>query len=693
MTLEWILSATALTAVVLVIRGLLGQKMGARLRYGLWLLVLLQLLLPFTVGHSAVSPANFAERAIGPRSSVFGAAANADSPLLQTSEIPAEDSAAGSELLPETVAPTAGSETPADAVPTAASVQLTLSWRSLWMAGMAAAGLWFLLCNGLFYFRLRRSRHLLGHTGSTAVYAADAPSPCLFGLLRPAIYLTPAAQSDPEIRRHVILHERTHLRHGDPLWAFLRTVCLILWWFHPLVWLAAWLSRKDCELCCDDAVVRQLAEAQRVPYGKTLLLLAARKQPVTAFCTVTTLSRSGRQLKERITAISRRVRPKVWDMILAALLALLAMGCAFAGAAADEARETGEAADAADQEPDDGDTASGVSTDDAAEQTEEPARTPGPLTDEDLLLHHGVQLGMTYDEVVSRVGTPSEVDMGTSDHCSFQLDGVYYLFYTNFFGDVYRLYHVQTASNADLLAALDLNIGATLKDLLAALDLPTDLVLDEAEVLYGIETESHSGYLQVTSDGTTDNGYLVSIIAENAGAQFFTDLSGTITATGVYFRGSPKGPGTCCIWDSDLVSPVGSIGTTLDAAEAVADPWEDQWDNGSYRYCSSGNWQYFFRLGDDGVYRLYGWSAGTGEEPLDFHGYTDLSDFLGRLNTSLPEGNNFILHLYGQDGSPLSARLTRQQEEAVISILTESCLLELTFDISGPLQSLHVEAF
>ena len=46
MILEMLLTSSALILAVLLVRAVFGKKMGAGLRYGLWLLVLLRLLLP-----------------------------------------------------------------------------------------------------------------------------------------------------------------------------------------------------------------------------------------------------------------------------------------------------------------------------------------------------------------------------------------------------------------------------------------------------------------------------------------------------------------------------------------------------------------------------------------------------------------------------------------------------------------------
>lgn len=63
----------------------------------------------------------------------------------------------------------------------------------------AATALLALLCSNLhFYRRLKRIRQPLADAESTLpVYLAEGlPSPCLFGLFRPAIYLTPEAAED-----------------------------------------------------------------------------------------------------------------------------------------------------------------------------------------------------------------------------------------------------------------------------------------------------------------------------------------------------------------------------------------------------------------------------------------------------------------------------------------------------------------
>lgn len=138
-------------------------------------------------------------------------------------------------------------------------IPLTPVLKAVWHTGMYVMAAWFLLTNLHFMLRLRRSRTPYPVEGCRyPVYLAEGlPSPCLFGLLHPAIYLTPAAAESPETLRHVLAHETTHARHGDPLWSLLRCVCLAVYWFDPLVWVAAVVSRRDCELACDEGALQR----------------------------------------------------------------------------------------------------------------------------------------------------------------------------------------------------------------------------------------------------------------------------------------------------------------------------------------------------------------------------------------------------------------------------------------------------
>ena len=86
------------------------------------------------------------------------------------------------------------------------------------------------------YLRLSRQVALACKTPDGCFSGPCVPAPFTLGLLRPRVYL-PAGLAGPA-RDAVILHERTHIRRGDPLTKPLFYAVACLHWFNPLAWLA-----------------------------------------------------------------------------------------------------------------------------------------------------------------------------------------------------------------------------------------------------------------------------------------------------------------------------------------------------------------------------------------------------------------------------------------------------------------------
>ena len=325
---EWILTSSLLIVIVLAVRALFRGRMGLRLRYALWLLVLLRLLVPGTVFQTGLSVLNYV-------------------PLPQTAAAQAQPSQSGGspsapEAEPMPVRPEGEAE-PRPSGPAAAPDSApagAADWRgvltAVWLGGAGVLAAALLACNLRFYLRLRRMRR--GPPGiAVPVYVARGlPSPCLYGFPRPAVYLTPAAAGEPELLGHVLRHELTHRRHGDHIWAVLRAAALALHWYNPLVWLAAVLSRRDGELACDEGALQGADDRERAAYGRTLIrLVTARPSAGELLCCATTMTAGTSSLKERIAMIARKPRTLAAVLAAVALLAGLAVGCTFTGGRSD----------------------------------------------------------------------------------------------------------------------------------------------------------------------------------------------------------------------------------------------------------------------------------------------------------------------------------------------------------------------
>lgn len=331
--LNWVLTASALTAAVLLLRAAFGRRIGARLRYALWAVVLARLLVP---GQFFTAPVE-APRVLPELSVVQALPRGPQTPAEKID--PAQGDAAGQAV--QALPAPAGEEAAAPAARRPLNPRALLG--GIWLAGSAAMAAAFLLSNLSFARRLRRLRVPLAAECPLPVYTlAGLPSPCLFGVLRPAVYVTPETAADPEMLRHVLAHEVTHFRQGDHIWSLLRCAALAVHWWNPLVWLAAVLSRRDAELACDEGTLKRLGDGERRAYGSTLLaLVTAKPRPGDLLRCATTMTGDKRSLRERVRRIARAPKRWLWAAVLSAALALLVCACSFAKSETLETPEDG----------------------------------------------------------------------------------------------------------------------------------------------------------------------------------------------------------------------------------------------------------------------------------------------------------------------------------------------------------------
>lgn len=128
------------------------------------------------------------------------------------------------------------------------------------------------------YLRLSRQVALACKTPDGCFSGPCVPAPFTLGLLRPCVYL-PAGLAGPA-RDAVILHERTHIRRGDPLTKPLFYAVACLHWFNPLAWLAFHEFERDMEAACDEAAVRGQSPAARSAYCESILRFAMQGRGV-----------------------------------------------------------------------------------------------------------------------------------------------------------------------------------------------------------------------------------------------------------------------------------------------------------------------------------------------------------------------------------------------------------------------------
>lgn len=99
--------------------------------------------------------------------------------------------------------------------------------------------------------------------------------PCTRGVFPPVILLPSEARHwSQEQLEFVLAHELAHVRRCDWLTQMLAHVTCALFWFQPLVWIAAREMRKEREGACDDVVLSLGHEA--TDYAEIILRLARK---------------------------------------------------------------------------------------------------------------------------------------------------------------------------------------------------------------------------------------------------------------------------------------------------------------------------------------------------------------------------------------------------------------------------------
>lgn len=181
-------------------------------------------------------------------------------------------------------------------------VKIVNYMRVIWLIGMVVMFAVVVVSNLIFTGRLMSSRKLAGKSGRINIYKTETvDSACLYGVVRPAVYVNDNA-GDNEF---IINHELTHYRHRDNWWALVRMLCVCIYWFNPLVWMAAHFHKEDCELFCDEAVIKNCSANERQKYGEVLLNAAARRSGRLSDIYLLSGASSGyRKLKKRIERIA-----------------------------------------------------------------------------------------------------------------------------------------------------------------------------------------------------------------------------------------------------------------------------------------------------------------------------------------------------------------------------------------------------
>jgi beta-lactamase regulating signal transducer with metallopeptidase domain len=294
-----------LIGFVALIDFVIRKHLWPQVRYALWLLVLVKLVIPpsFALRTSVVSHVQpMIERSVRKPSvaneptlyPATGEGMNPDEPLvarLPDAPEPVE-LAAGPEVVESPNRIDAG-------IGTAGTVRESLSWRAIGMLVWAATML-------LLVLRLLLGHHALWHVhcaqkcsralppwlpklaedtarklrlrrAPQVVLSSTVNCPAVLGVFRPILLLPEGTveQVSRQQAQHILLHELAHIKRGDLPVHALCVLLQIFYWFNPLLVLVRRQLQHLRELCCD-ATVASILRDRTEDYYQTILQTVER---------------------------------------------------------------------------------------------------------------------------------------------------------------------------------------------------------------------------------------------------------------------------------------------------------------------------------------------------------------------------------------------------------------------------------
>ncbi|MHC4345541.1 MAG: M56 family metallopeptidase, partial [Planctomycetota bacterium] len=342
--------SSVLIVILLALDLILRRKVRAVVRYCLWMLVLLKLVLPTSLSlptglgywlgdrlpEIAIEEAFVAEEPEpSPAAPVIGATETVTLEETVTPVPPPRDVPA------QSTPPAPAKSEPAPPTPITAPA---MTWQGLvflaWLAAVAAMLL--LLVQRMFFVRglvaqskpaggnmlevFERCRRQMGVRRQVGLKLSPvAASPSVCGLFK-SIILIPEGLAEKLNSQHlksILLHEMAHIKRGDLWVSFVQTLLQIAYIYSPLVWVANSVIRKVREQAVDEMVLAAMGD-EAEDYPETLLNVSRLtfSRPALSLRLVGVVE-SKKALTSRIKHILGRPFPKTAKLGILGLTAIL----------------------------------------------------------------------------------------------------------------------------------------------------------------------------------------------------------------------------------------------------------------------------------------------------------------------------------------------------------------------------------
>lgn len=316
--------STGLTVLILMLFFLgVKQRYAAKLKYWVWLLLALRLLVPVTVTlPEAVGRIPVVRQATQAQIVIMGRLSGTEAAAVEQQE--------------ENLSPPADrGETETKTPVTGASVPVII-----WAVGAGVFLGYHFLVNLAFRRYVRRwgrsvknpeVRALVARARKNAgirqplrvLVLKEAGSPMVMGLWRPTLIL-PQEDWDATELYYVLRHEMTHLKRRDILYKTILLLCNGIHWFNPLIWMLRARAYQDLEIACDMEVVDGATQTVRMQYCETIMATAQRNA-LRGFGMATTFGSTKKSIMERFREIFSADNRKKGILVLSVVILVVVL--------------------------------------------------------------------------------------------------------------------------------------------------------------------------------------------------------------------------------------------------------------------------------------------------------------------------------------------------------------------------------
>lgn len=138
--------------------------------------------------------------------------------------------------------------------------------------------------------------------------------PFVLGIINPKIYLS--SSMNDEHMEYVIMHENMHIHSKDQMRKYIAFFILMIYWMNPVIWIAYILFCRDIEFICDENVIKNLDSNARIAYTKALLACSTQKKKLN----ISPVAFGEIGIKNRVKNVLEYKKVPVWLNVIAIVI-------------------------------------------------------------------------------------------------------------------------------------------------------------------------------------------------------------------------------------------------------------------------------------------------------------------------------------------------------------------------------------